>query len=249
MSSPVILLNAGSGVLPIRARPRRAVAFAQASTQGLTAPGGPFTVGSNPFWLACWARVLLTGSATASQAIMARDNGGSDRAWSLLYTSTGFNRYRFGLSLNGSTLTTVNADTYGNGVHDTWVYLFAYRSGATLAISVNGGAFDTTTIGTGSAFASTADFTIGRLGSGGIPMGGRVDQAAFGISPSASFADIRTALYCAGRGCRYEDIPDPSDWGLTAYWQFNEMRGTRFDSHGTNHLTAVNGPAAALGVA
>jgi hypothetical protein len=57
--------------------------------------------------------------------------------------------------------------------------------------------------------------------------------------------DERNFIYNSGRGVSYLELltyrPDILV-GCVSYWQLNESSGTRYDWHGTNHMSPINNP-------
>ena len=53
-------------------------------------------------------------------------------------------------------------------------------------------------------------------------------------------SDERAALFAAGNGLRYADLPAGLLTGLVSWWELDEVSGVRYDSHGSNDLTDNN---------
>lgn len=127
---------------------------------------------------------------------------------------------------------------------NTWYFIRAWNTTAdkTVHISINNAAATTDTITTYATVLIGA-FNFSATGSGYL--NGRLDSWYFQkrISTTAE----ATSLYNAGAGRTYNDLTstnglDTFKAGLTSWWDFNEEGGTRYDSKGSNHLTATADP-------
>ena len=82
---------------------------------------------------------------------------------------------------------------------------------------------------------SPSSFTLGGSGAGGQEFIGTIDSALLADYP-LSGAEV-AELYNAGAGLTYSDLPESLKTNLVSWWDLDELSGTRYDRHGTNHLT------------
>jgi len=223
-----------------------AVALAAASSQYLTiADNGSLSGADIDEWGACW----FWRDSNADMGIMSKYVTGQ-REFVLEY----YTNQQIYLTVSGDG-DAVTSFTTGAISASAWHFVMWYHDATNnlIALSINGGAF-VTTAHTAGIFNGTAPFELGRYNSVGH-LDGRMDSACFGKSPSGGMAaratEIRDALYNGGSGRVYADLTatQKSDWGLVSWWNLNESTGTRFDSHGTNHLTPANTPGVTSGIA
>ena len=198
------------------------------------------------FWLASWVQF---DSLSTSRIFLGKDNTTSIREYSLLYTSVN-NCLRFSVSNTGSSLNNqLNGTNFGSPGTGIWRFVMGYydQTAGRMGISVDGAAFQTMDV-IGAPFTGTAPLDFG-TNNASYPHDGRLDQVALGKAPSASFDQIRDALYNGGSGRTYNQLTSSqkTDFGLVSFWEMEELTGTRNDSHGTNHLTALNNPTATDG--
>ncbi|HCR92557.1 MAG TPA: hypothetical protein DIU47_01195, partial [Candidatus Pacebacteria bacterium] len=115
------------------------------------------------------------------------------------------NKFRFYVSSDGSTYTSVQAATFGAMSANTWYFVVAYHDSVnnTIGISVNNGAFDTVAHTTG-VRDGTAQFDIGALAAGSFPFNGRIDEVGF-WKKVLSTQEI-TDLYNSGNGNRFQGM-------------------------------------------
>lgn len=189
------------------------------------------------FWIAAWVYLDSTGSATFQVAKHTGTAAASE--FSLAYSGT---RFRLNVFV-GSTTYTADANTFGAPSTSTWYFVMGYWDATNNAVkvSVNGGAFDSTST-TGTVNTTATQFVLGASSVPSSYHNGRLDSVGFGKSPPGGIAaiatTIRDSLYNSGIGKLYADLTSQqkTDWGLVSWWDLGEETGTRFDSHGTNHL-------------
>lgn len=175
---------------------------------------------------------------------------------------------QFGLEVNGSANSTTrgsirivlfNTDVILSGVDSpadsiavsSWNHVFAQRNGTTWEIWINGVQQSTSAIPGSSALpmemqATAFDFRVGgRIYSGFEDyFNGLVDELA--IWSRALTRQEITLLYNTNRGLTYPFTIDLTT-ALISYWKLEEASGTRYDSHGSNHLTDNNTVLSAAG--
>lgn len=156
--------------------------------------------GNVDFAVGCWVKLgTLTGT---TQAIVGKYNtSGNQREWFLQYDHASS---KFGLivSSNGTSTTTVLANTFGAVSTGTWYYVFAYHDSVNdvIGVSVNAGTRDTTSHSTG-VFQGTASVRVGQI-SGILPMNGDVDELSFWSGGIPSSSDV-SAIYNGGSGLEF----------------------------------------------
>jgi hypothetical protein len=230
--------------------------FVTASSQLLSiADNASLSCADVDFCLGGWVR--MTSVATAQVIISKWDFNASQREYMAWY-NPGTSRFEFLISQNGTSIAaTATANTLGAPSINTWYFVLAYHDATanTIGISVNGGAFDTTSI-SGGARDGTSVFSVG--GRSTTPadsfLGGTLDSLFFAKPSSIGSltSTIASRLYNSGSGLCYPQLSEAekTSWGLVSFWCMNEETGTAFDAHGTNHLTAsASSPTFAAGIA
>lgn len=217
-----------------------------------------FEVGDVDAW---WAGWVYFDSLTVTRAIFSKYNSTTAREWIVFYDS-GTSRLKFNATGDGTTVTSVEATTFGAPPTARWLFLFAYHDATNnqVAISVNGGAFDTASF-SGGIFTGTSKAAVGASFStdtAGNFMDGRLSRLAMGKSPTGGIAalatTIRDSLYNNAQGKTYAELTasEITDWGVVWYANCNEESGNLIDNHSTNDgtdtntVTSANGPASAI---
>ena len=114
---------------------------------------------------------------------------------------------------------------------DTWHHYVFIRDANTLKLYADN-------VHIGSASVAGASFTNGSVFSVGggeydeYYFNGAIDELAYWNAPLTT--QQITTLYNGGNGTNYAGSPHVN---LVAYWSLNESSGTRYDSHGSNHLS------------
>lgn len=177
-------------------------------------------------------------SATAQRTILSKWNTSSNKEYEIYYDNSA-SRFKFSVSNDGSTATTVTASTFGAASNSTWYFITAYYDGVHIGISVNNGAFDTTSFSS-DIFDGTANFNLGAE-NGASFMDGRLDS--WGIWKRVITASEITYLYNSGSGRSYVSLGVSNTDGsnllsnLVAWWDLTPEVGIRPDMSGnSNHL-------------
>jgi len=132
---------------------------------------------------------------------------------------------------------TTQAYEIDGSLDGNWQFLTLGWDGSNMVTSINGVVtkFSKTTPLQG----PTRDFRLGR-------------DADFDMGPTGAWgraltsAEI-TAVYNSGTPRSYANMTTAEKVSLVSFWNLWEPRGTRYDSHGTNHLTDINTVGAAQG--
>lgn len=156
--------------------------------------------GDIDFTIAGWAFLDTVG---ATQPLVSKFASSPQREWMLYYLS-GTNRFQWRVTGDGSTQTTLNANSLGAPVVSTWYFIVCWHDAAadTISIQVNNGTADSTAH-TAGVFNSTADFMLGAHGAFEY-FQGRLDQ--WGVWKRVLTAAERTYLYNSGAGRSYAEI-------------------------------------------
>jgi hypothetical protein len=186
------------------------------------------------FTVAGW---INTTGLTSNNCIVSKWSSGGFR---LLQISTG--QFRFYAADSGGVFRLVASST----VYTTssgWLFVVAGYDGTNIFLTVNDQATPNTYTFTGPVTTGGARVEVGKNGST-YNDGQLADVACWSRTLSAS--EI-TALYNSGTPRHYADLSTSEKVGLVSFWNLWEPRGTRYDSHGTNHLTDNNTVGAAQG--
>lgn len=138
-----------------------------------------FNLGVHADWsVLVW---VYLDNKSSSYTFVSKDNSGVSRQFHIRYSS-GPDRLTLAYSSDGSSLSTLHADTLGSPSATTWYLIHAYHDGVNdeLGISVNGGSYDTVSHSAG-IFQSTEQFAVGCHFSSGSPVNqavGDVDEMA-----------------------------------------------------------------------
>jgi hypothetical protein len=178
-----------------------AVALASASSQYLSiADNAALSMGDIDFSICAWVRFdTLPGTASIATKWT---TGGNQREYMLIFQSS---RFRFFTSSNGTSSTSVVANTFGAPSTGTWYFVVVWHDATanTINIQINNGTADSAAHSTGVVdLAST--FYLGQAGFGGALMDGRIDQT--GVWKRVLTAGEKTWLYNAGSGRSYSAI-------------------------------------------
>jgi hypothetical protein len=160
------------------------------------------TLGDVDFTIAQWVNIA---SKTPAATSLAKWNTSAKRGYRITYGSSS-DRFRFEVSNDGSSQVSATANTFGAPSVSTWYFVVAYHNAATneIGISINNGAFDTTSHSTG-VFTSDAEFRLADIFGATSRWNGLLDQTAVWsrILTSGELTD----LYNGGSGLAY------SSWG------------------------------------
>lgn len=111
--------------------------------------------------------------------------------------------------------------------------LYIYKNGNTASpvltvdISARTGSIDSASAFSVGGYAAVKDRVFN----------GSMDSLGF-WNKALSAAEV-TSLYNAGAGKIYTDLTTAEKVSMVSWWGFNEEGGTRYDAHGTNHLSQV----------
>jgi hypothetical protein len=127
---------------------------------------------------------------------------------------------------------------------NTWNFIVARYDGATVGVSLNGGAFGASAFTT-DIQDSTNAFRLGLTSAGTLPYTGTID--AVGVWKRALTASEITQLYNGGVGMAYQDLSGALFTNLIAWYDLDDPGGsgaTWVDKAGSNPLIAGAGAAA-----
>lgn len=248
---PVLWLKADEGVVT-----DGAAQFTAANSEYLSiADNASLSTGDVDFWIAGWVRFDSVPSGGAYKPVVAKWSATASDAEYAIYIKDDSGTVKFaGEAGNGTTATEVVASTFGAVSTGTWYFVVLYHDAVNnlLKISVNGGAYDSIAHA-GGVLDGTNIFKLGADQSGFHD--GRLDSWGFGKSPVGGIAalasTISSALYNSGAGLVYDDLTgaQKTAWGLVSFWNLDEVSGTRYDAHGTNHLADNNTVTLSPGIA
>jgi hypothetical protein len=182
-----------------------AVSLLSASSQYLSvASNSTLQAGNIDFWIACWVNFT---TLSGTREIVTKFNVNSNADYELYYFNT---RIRFAVYASNAGTRTAHADIFGTPTTGVWYFVMVYNDSVNdvVKISINGGAFDSTSTAGFTPFASTGPVAIGTYDAGGGNfLNGKVDEVSFGKNPSGGIAslanEIRDTLYCRGMGQFY----------------------------------------------
>lgn len=179
------------------------------------------------FTVAGW---INTTGLTSNNCIVSKWSTGGFR---LLQISNG--RFYFYATDSGGASRAVTDSTFYTA-SSGWIFVVAGYDGTNIFLTVNDQATPNTNTFTGPMTTSAMTVEVGKNGST-YNDGQLADVACWSRTLSAS--EI-TALYNSGTPRHYADLLTSEKVDLVSFWNLNEPRGTRYDSHGSNHLTDNN---------
>lgn len=186
--------------------------------------------GGADFEIDCWVKATPNG---ALQVVLWK-GGGADAT------------VEYALRLN--TLASVVTFLMGNGTAvssslgsasftpGNWTYIYAWYDSAITKtnVSVNDGAANSASF-SGTPLAGSLALTIGGFAST-QPFNGPIDGVS--LWKRKRTAAERTWAYNLGHGRRFADMDSAYKTSMVARWELDEASGSRFDSQGSNTLTA-----------
>jgi len=209
------------------------------------------STGDINFSIVAW---VYLDTKTSNMVIAGKFTGtGNLREWRLRY-STADDRFQFRVSPDGTNagMGTVDADNFGAISTGAWHFIVVEhdKDANTITIQVNNGTVDSTAYSSGLIDLASA-FNIGADGSGTGPWDGRINSVGFWKRRLSSIE--KTFLYNSGNGKPYQALGLLDDGSnikenLIAYWNLDEVSGTRVDSHNSNNLTDNNTVTQAIGL-
>lgn len=211
--------------------------FTAASKQYLTiADTASLSPGTNqPFTICGW---IYMDSAHSTSFFGKWSGAGSGEY--LVYSDDG-TTLQFILNSSAKSLLKTSALSTG-----AWIFVCAWYDGTSMYLSVNDGAATSGDGGSGAGAELSSPFNLGSFGNAGLGgdgycLDGREDSVF--LTKRVLTAAERTWLYNGGDGRVSADLgtgdgANLNDSSAVAWWDLNEESGTRYDSIGTNHLTA-----------
>lgn len=156
------------------------------------------STGDIDFTLAFWVQLE---SKSANMFFPTKQAGAGSREFNTQYNSTA-DRFRFGVSNDGTATVNVDANALGSPSTATWYFIVVWHDATanTINIQVNDGTVNSTSHTTG-VFNSTAAFTIGATAVPASYHDGLIDNVYFWKRVLTT--DERTALYNSGNGKDY----------------------------------------------
>ena len=223
--------------------------FAVVNNEFLSGPGvsdAYLSPGDIDFTIGCW---VYLDSKTVRRTIIKKGdwNALSGLEYNLCYDPTP-DRFRLRVSGDGTTFSTIDANSLGSPSTGTWYYILVWHDSVsnTINIQVNGGTVDNAPHTTG-IFRGAGFFNVGSAdNSGSDQMAGRIDEVS--IWNRVLSGTERSTLYNSGNGNTPKINLLTLSASLVSHWTLNEYSGQRDDSFGTNDLTETGGTTgAALG--
>ncbi len=163
------------------------------------------STGDIDFTVAGW---VYLSSKTTSQGLIGKWDSGTTREY-LIYYNTSGDSFNFGVSSNGSNLTTITASSFGSPALNTWYYVVGWHDSVnnTLNIQVNNGTTNSVSYSSG-VIDSTSSFYIGQY-QGGQFFTGNIDSV--GLWKRVLTSPEKATLYNSGNGLEYPfvvTVPD-----------------------------------------
>lgn len=151
------------------------------------------------FSMALW--LYPTNISGAFNPISQYDFGNNQKAWTLFFDNS-TSKLQFYVSANGSTATSVTANTYGALSANVWVWIYAYYDvpNNQIGISVNNGTADTAAFSS-TLFTSSAAICVGASLNNGIAANitrGYIDEV--GLWSRLLTTSEKARLYNSGNG-------------------------------------------------
>lgn len=192
--------------------------------------------GNADFEVGCW--VKFNASPSTFMGIVAKGSGSNAATEYLLYWDNTIAKFRLFLS-DGVNNNSAAIAIPGGLVVGTWYFVRGWYDAAAdlIYISINNGTPVTQSYAFGCNSVPAQPLTLGGYASSGT-FNGVMDSAYFRKQISTS--GEATWLYNSGAGRKYEDISTGQPTFLTnliSWWNLYQDYGTRYDSHGSNHLT------------
>lgn len=192
------------------------------SRSGANAPEMSF--GDISFMFCGWVQI----ASKNTQAILSKWGSSTNEREYLLDYNSGTDRFRFGITSDGTNFTniTVSANNLGSPSTDTWYFVVAWHDPVNnvIGIQVNDGTADTAAA-TAGVFQGDAAFEIGELSvAAGFEFDGLID--ALGVWTRILTTEERTALYNEGLGLQHPfGLQTELANNIEAAWLLNEYTG------------------------
>lgn len=229
--------------------------FVATSRQGISvSSNATLQVGDVDFTMGCWVNMRLVYQS-GYETIMGKGNPNGANGEFYLMGNNGAAggplMFRVRNTANSAINAAVTVSTLTvQPTSNVWAFVIAWHDSVanTLNIQMNNGTVVSQSWSTG-VYVGTQSFTVGFQGGSNF-LNGIVDSAFF--IKSVLSANDRTYLYNSGNGTSYLELlayrPDLLT-SMVSYWPLSESNGTRFDAHGTNHLSVGSGsPINTVGV-
>jgi hypothetical protein len=126
-------------------------------------------------------------------------------------------------------------------VHDEWYFMCVTYDAVTKTMTLSKNNVDGSPSAalSGTRYAGPSTFVLGDgSDTGWFPLTGNLGRV--GLWDHVFTSGERASLFNSGNGKSYSDLTTEDKVGLISYWNLDEVGGTRYDSHGTNHLTDNN---------
>ncbi len=218
----------------------QAADFSSANKEYLTVPSNTsLQTGATDFELGGWIYLNTTSNYNFCITKTSWWDAPNQTEYGLaaLYT----NKYTFEVS-DGNKLYSIASETITTG---TWNFVRAWydKTAKTINIQINNGTINSADF-PNTPYIRDRDFKLGYTVIGGSAsyLDGRMDSIYF--KKSSTSANEASALYNSGVGRTYSDLTSSNGLGgfkedLTSWWNLDEESGMRFDSAGTNNLSAA----------
>lgn len=196
------------------------------------------TMGDIDSSLLCWVWLdsLVTGTFISKW-----NQGGNDREYFVQYQTT-TNLFRFGVSIDGVTFTSVDATKFGTPFINYWHFIASWHDSVanTLNIQVNNGDIDSVSYASG-VRAGSSDFYIGANNNGSIQFfNGRIDDVRIAKSTAGLggvlSAPVRKSIYDASSG-----IVIPVAGGPYYVGYMNAGHGNQTLTYGIAYIVSSDG--------
>lgn len=194
--------NTVSQAAGVSAQTGFAAQFVRLNSEFLSRADNPsLSIGNIDFTIACW--VWIDSKPGLNMGIISKWGTAPNREYALCH-HTGFDRFTFYVSPDGTAFTSAFANAFGSPPLSTWTFIAAWHDSVndTLNIQINNGTVNSVAYATGGFDSGTA-FEIGRIGlSDNFCFDGRVDAAGFWKGRCLTAEEL-TYLYNAGLGRQY----------------------------------------------
>lgn len=187
------------------------------------------------FTISAWVKFAADG---VDRAIYTRWGGGLQLLFVKRYDNL------FSTRINNASDASIHS--LGAAATGGWQHVVGVWDGAQLTTYVDdtaGSPVALTSIKSG--VAASHEYQVGAWS--GVNYSANGEMAHATVWNRALSAGEITALYNAGTPRPYADLTTSEKVDLVSFWNLNEPRGTRYDSHGSNHLTDNNTVGAATG--
>ena len=207
--------------------------------------------GNIDYTFCCWVFLDAVGANNDTIVSKRAATGAADWEYILRYTLSS-NRFTLIVS-NGTTSTTVNANTLGAPSAKTWYFITAGYNATTgnIFINVNNGATDTQTVGANTPATNSAPLVIGALGNPVDTtyadfLDGKINCLM--LYKKVLTTQEQTDLYNGGYALRYSELTGSLLTSLVAMWNMDGTSGNEADSVAALSAVAANSPIYRCGI-